>query len=65
MAESVVAKLPFTSFPGLAGTSNPITEACHGAWNELVVAVGPDFTSQASGEGAERLAADPARVPQG
>eukprot|EP00969_Alexandrium_andersonii_P239962 10593686-Alexandrium_andersonii.AAC.1 len=27
--------------------------------------VGPDFISQVTGEGAESLAADPARIPQG
>eukprot|EP00969_Alexandrium_andersonii_P339489 15006428-Alexandrium_andersonii.AAC.1 len=53
----VAAKLPFTAFPGLSDTSNPVMAACHAAWNELVAMVGPEFANQVSGEGAERLTA--------
>eukprot|EP00969_Alexandrium_andersonii_P036784 1612325-Alexandrium_andersonii.AAC.1 len=38
---------------------------CHAAWNELVTMVGPDFVNQVTGEGAERLTAGPARIPDG
>eukprot|EP00969_Alexandrium_andersonii_P044658 1959544-Alexandrium_andersonii.AAC.1 len=51
MAEPEVAKLPFASFPGLSDTSNPIMKACHGAWNELVVMVGPEVINQVAGKG--------------
>eukprot|EP00969_Alexandrium_andersonii_P125225 5535701-Alexandrium_andersonii.AAC.1 len=30
------AVLPFTQFPGLTDTSDPVMKACHAAWNELV-----------------------------
>eukprot|EP00969_Alexandrium_andersonii_P056730 2501191-Alexandrium_andersonii.AAC.1 len=59
------AKLPFTAFPGLTDAANPVMAACHAAWNELVDMVGPEFVNQVTGEGAERLTAGPAKIPDG
>eukprot|EP00969_Alexandrium_andersonii_P073798 3255175-Alexandrium_andersonii.AAC.1 len=39
-------KLPFAEFPGLSDTEDPVMQACHAAWNELVELVGPDFINQ-------------------
>eukprot|EP00969_Alexandrium_andersonii_P125617 5553112-Alexandrium_andersonii.AAC.1 len=67
MAEAFpdAAILPCTQFPGLSDTENPVMVACNAAWNELVALVGPDFANQVTGEGAERLTAGPARIPDG
>eukprot|EP00969_Alexandrium_andersonii_P185739 8207199-Alexandrium_andersonii.AAC.1 len=54
---TTVAKMPFTSFPGLEDSPNPVIAACRGAWNELVEIVGPEFANQVTGGGAERLTA--------
>eukprot|EP00969_Alexandrium_andersonii_P173384 7664693-Alexandrium_andersonii.AAC.1 len=57
--------IPFSKLPGLVDVTNPVMQACHAAWIELLRSLGPEFIKSVIGDEADRITASPAIIPEG